>query len=195
MDPLYIAFGLGILTGIGITRLRDWLWDLSCPRVLEMHRTTDGGVPRTRGPQVGTSLQTLLVAPPGFLFPGAVAPTSEAVMAMMRAAPWVEFQPGMFNRRIELRCSLPDGEHALVLFDSQDHCQICDKQISDLRETPMLCDALWDRLFPQSGVVCLPCLEDRLGRPLTLEDLTEVPWNKYWIQRNRLKTPSPQKEI
>lgn len=47
-------------------------------------------------------------------------------------------------------------------------------------ECPMVKDRIFDLLYPQGGVVCFQCLENRLGHQLTLSDLTDAPYNGVW---------------
>ena len=49
-------------------------------------------------------------------------------------------------------------------------------------EAPMLRDSIWDHLGI-TGVVCTACLERRMKRPITSEDLTKCPLNDDWLLR------------
>lgn len=44
-------------------------------------------------------------------------------------------------------------------------------------DAPMLEDAVWLTVAKKSTLLCCTCLENRLGRPFTSDDLTHVPMN------------------
>jgi hypothetical protein len=86
-------------------------------------------------------------------------------------------------------------EHQLKLFeipplrDPSPHCRDCG--INCGVELPMLKDEVWPRepgteSAPLAGVLCRPCLERRLGRPLRSEDLppTPPPGHPWWWDWN-----------
>ncbi len=51
------------------------------------------------------------------------------------------------------------------------HCQDCDVDVIAVGECYMVQDAVWP-LAEDGGVLCVGCLEARIGRELTREDFT-----------------------
>lgn len=52
-------------------------------------------------------------------------------------------------------------------------CKCC----GELNEPYMIHNELWKAVDGGKGLICLLCVEDRLGRPLTLNDFTQAPIN------------------
>lgn len=60
-------------------------------------------------------------------------------------------------------------------------CRDC----GDLVQLYMVKDELWEQAVPDdphdmSIWICMPCLADRLGRPITVFDLNDAPCNEDW---------------
>ena len=51
----------------------------------------------------------------------------------------------------------------------------------------MVQDKLWDKHCPKYGMLCISCLEKRIGRKLELEDFTDCPLNKQNSHVRKLK--------
>ena len=50
----------------------------------------------------------------------------------------------------------------------------------------MVRDELWmSAVGKQEGMLCLGCLEGRIGRPLVADDFPPLPINDWWFERNR----------
>ena len=57
-------------------------------------------------------------------------------------------------------------------------CMDCRKDTDESQEYYMLEDALWQSLVPDiDGMLCLDCVERRLGRELSHADFSSVPVN------------------
>lgn len=79
---------------------------------------------------------------------------------------------------------------------AQDYCMDCEKSEREFDEYYMVKDEIWERaVFPyeRRGLLCIGCLEERLGRQLRPEDFTNFPVNSYeyvkghsWRQLMRL---------
>jgi hypothetical protein len=88
------------------------------------------------------------------------------------SAPWVEHEP---------RDSDPE-------IDTWDRCVDCRENAGYY----MVSDELWaaSGLKPHDGMLCLSCLEQRIGQPLTLDDFTAIvpsqeAWERHVAQRDR----------
>lgn len=58
-------------------------------------------------------------------------------------------------------------------------CHGCGIDTREISEYYMVQDAIWLKAFPHgSGMLCIGCLEDRIGRTLTSEDFIDAPINK-----------------
>jgi hypothetical protein len=58
-------------------------------------------------------------------------------------------------------------------------CLDCNRSTLELREYYMVQFVLWDQVHPENkGMLCIECLEKRLGRKLTSTDFTECPLNE-----------------
>lgn len=80
------------------------------------------------------------------------------------------------------------------LLEAKDNlCLDCGVDTMDLpfkldAEVYMVHDALWAQAVPEhAGMLCIGCLENRLGRQLTPEDFADVPINKIRFQSGRLR--------
>jgi hypothetical protein len=57
-------------------------------------------------------------------------------------------------------------------------CKDCKVDTLAIDEYYMVTDEVWEMANPQRrGMLCIGCLEDRLGRQLTASDFTDVPLN------------------
>jgi len=67
-------------------------------------------------------------------------------------------------------------------------CMDCDGNTLHLNEYYMVHDNVWDPVVPESrGMLCIGCLELRLGRLLVASDFTDAPVNHgFTIQSPRL---------
>ncbi|WP_040478854.1 hypothetical protein [Mariniradius saccharolyticus] len=57
------------------------------------------------------------------------------------------------------------------------NCADCGKYARKKDEFYMLKDELWQAHGVGKGLLCIPCMERRLGRPLQPDDLQDVPAN------------------
>ena len=107
-------------------------------------------------------------------------PTFEIAMALrVEAAPWVEKQPGLEERRIVYK--------GLTFFQYRDFCQDC----QDLGpEYYMVADAVWLEAGLDEGFCCLDCLTNRLGRSLTAADFPQVQVNRLVLYGLKLQQNS-----
>ena len=65
----------------------------------------------------------------------------------------------------------------------QDRCSACQVMFTDLNWSPMIVQ--WNTLFPKSWLVCVPCVESKLGRRIVQEDLTDCWLNLDWKDKQR----------
>lgn len=56
-------------------------------------------------------------------------------------------------------------------------CATCDVNVMKIGEYYMVTNDLWKRYGVGRGMLCIGCLEERLGRELTSVDFTDVPIN------------------
>jgi|JI10StandDraft_1071094.scaffolds.fasta_scaffold80465_3 hypothetical protein len=56
-------------------------------------------------------------------------------------------------------------------------CTTCDVNTMEVGEYYMVDHALWNRYGVGKGMMCIGCLEDRLGRELVSSDFSDVPIN------------------
>lgn len=62
--------------------------------------------------------------------------------------------------------------------DKSFHCMDCDINTGEINEYYMLKDSVWSLIVPlQDGMLCIGCVENRLGRVLTKDDFTRYPVN------------------
>lgn len=69
-------------------------------------------------------------------------------------------------------------------------CMDCGVDTSKTHEYYMVHDEIWLFVNPGDyGMLCIGCLEERLGRELTPYDFTDAPVNSEdWIHSDRLKS-------
>jgi hypothetical protein len=88
-----------------------------------------------------------------------------------------------------------DEDRELLLFDPREYecpapsveCLDCGVDTHAVDEWYMVRDDVWVAANPsQSGILCIGCLEDRLGRRLTRSDFTPCLGNKDWPKSARL---------
>jgi hypothetical protein len=63
-------------------------------------------------------------------------------------------------------------------------CMDCRANTLHLDEFYMVHDEIWESAIPKkkrTRMICIGCLEKRLGRLLTPQDFTDAPVNKSWI--------------
>jgi len=91
------------------------------------------------------------------------------------------------------RCPISDGYGAMVqgfcvpVKDDREHgypyvyryILRCDDCRVEFPHPYMVHDALWEDHGVGEGILCKPCLEARVGRPLTRADLSDVPLNTW----------------
>ena len=68
-------------------------------------------------------------------------------------------------------------------------CLDCGVNTADAHEYYMVKDNIWLKAHPKDdGMLCIACLETRLGRVLTCNDFTDAPVNNVngWKQSNLL---------
>jgi ribosomal protein L34E len=67
-------------------------------------------------------------------------------------------------------------------------CKDCGTSTHDMREYYMVHDSVWGDagMNPYEGMLCIGCLEDRLGRRLTPADFTDAEVNT-WRASERLQ--------
>ena len=58
-------------------------------------------------------------------------------------------------------------------------CAACGVNTLHINEYYMVTDEVWQAAWPrQRGMLCIGCLENRLGRELTASDFTDAPINR-----------------
>jgi hypothetical protein len=88
----------------------------------------------------------------------------------------------------------PWNEHDFVDYDPEIDCRFrcvdCEKDTSNSGEYYAVDDKVWaaSGLAPNDGMLCLTCLEQRIGRELNVEDFTAmVPsleaWERHFAER------------
>lgn len=97
---------------------------------------------------------------------------------------WVEQRPGVWRQDTQA------GEEAEYRF----FCQDCGCTREDYQDF-MVHDELWRRVMRPAdrsgmgGMICRPCFERRLERPLTVDDLTDYPSNRELRRELGYETP------
>jgi hypothetical protein len=97
----------------------------------------------------------------------------------------------------------PWHEHESVTYepeiDRRFHCGDCDKCTSSIGEYYMVRNEIWaaSGLEPNDGMLCLRCLERRLGRELTLDDFTALmprreAWERHVASRSAPPSSPPE---
>jgi hypothetical protein len=79
--------------------------------------------------------------------------------------------------------------------DTWDRCVDCREHAGYY----MVTDALWaaSGLGPHDGMLCLPCLAQRVRRPIEFSDFTAIlprkeDWDRYVAERDRATAPEPE---
>jgi hypothetical protein len=77
-------------------------------------------------------------------------------------------------------------EHARAI-DNSFNCLDCGVHTGDTDEYYMVHDNLWTEAHPNDdGMLCIGCLEERLGRMLTADDFPDYPVNTIFNKSERL---------
>jgi hypothetical protein len=86
----------------------------------------------------------------------------------------------------------PWSEHDSITYDPEIdrrfHCVDCGRCTSSIGEYYMVYDEIWaaSGLEPNDGMLCLRCLERRIGRELSLDDFTAImPRREAWERHRR----------
>ena len=62
-------------------------------------------------------------------------------------------------------------------------CAACSINTLHINEYYMVTDEVWQAAWPrQRGMLCIGCLENRLGRELTASDFTDAPINRGYFK-------------
>lgn len=72
---------------------------------------------------------------------------------------------------------------------SEWHCADCQIDTNAIAEYYMVHDWLWDKYGVEHEMLCIACLEDRLGRELDKYDFTDCPLNEPdmgWAKSDKL---------
>ena len=70
------------------------------------------------------------------------------------------------------------------------YCQKCKVEIFVNFNMVMIKDKLWFKYFKQSDVFCDSCIEEKIGRKITNDDLklcedgSEIPANMFWKEEH-----------
>lgn len=67
------------------------------------------------------------------------------------------------------------------------HCADCGVNTTAVNEYYMVISELWHAHGPGRGMLCIGCLENRIGRELNRSDFTDAPINKIFDQSERLR--------
>lgn len=76
-----------------------------------------------------------------------------------------------------------DSVTVLEMVPDPNDCDDCAVNTLVNGETYMVADALWP---PSAGILCVGCLEGRLGRLLQADDFKDVPLNRMGLKSTRL---------
>lgn len=99
------------------------------------------------------------------------------LVARFEKVSWQVLRPGVEAKRVKFKG---------ITFETRRFtCQDCSERphaTTPLASTPVLHDILWRKLYPKSGVACVPCIEARLGRRIRKSDLRDVPVNAGWLR-------------
>ncbi len=99
---------------------------------------------------------------------------------VFQRVPWVDLRAGI------MRKTMIFNTHPYQLLTR--FCQDCGVGHP---ETIMILTPLWLRLYPEGGMACLPCMEMRMGRPVSRDDLrTDCTCNTGLFARLGSKTPA-----
>lgn len=82
----------------------------------------------------------------------------------------------------------PNGPQFEDFDDSAFNCVDCKKNTNEMHEYYMVHDDVWAKsgMEKRGGMLCVGCLEQRLGRTLTKKDFTKYPVNT-WYASDRLR--------
>ena len=62
-------------------------------------------------------------------------------------------------------------------------CAACGVNTLHINEYYMVTDEVWEAAWPgKRGMLCIGCLENRLGRELTAKDFTDAPINRGYFK-------------
>lgn len=107
------------------------------------------------------------------------ADSRELTADKVRCTPWKTVRPGYFRRKVYI-----DGEE----FDETNiRCQYCGGKSYECVTSYMVKDSLWES-SGEEGIVCLSCFEESIGRPVTIEDLKDVPINEPFFRGYQMQT-------
>lgn len=68
----------------------------------------------------------------------------------------------------------------------QTYCRDCSARVREIGERYVVHDKVWP-IEPDGGVLCVGCIEARIGRRLLPEDFTDCAGNRgYWPRSQRL---------
>ena len=84
---------------------------------------------------------------------------------------WEERRPGFIQRRLTL--------NGIPFIQTKIDCQDCGHRDHQCILDYVVVDEVWQQVAdPLDGILCLSCLEDRLGRGIREEDLKDIPVNR-----------------
>lgn len=95
--------------------------------------------------------------------------------------PWVEERPGVLSRTAHVWGVAVE----VTLHQYHTVCQICRAPLDDANNAPVVHNSKWKQHFPNDGVVCTSCLEQRMGKITGLAALQPLPCNVEWIVAQR----------
>lgn len=93
---------------------------------------------------------------------------------------WVAERPQNLppSKALTLARKLADQALAMWVYEAWDACLDCGIHTTDIGEYFMVQDTLWRKVCPAPrAMMCIGCLEKRLGRELTPADFTDAPIN------------------
>lgn len=72
------------------------------------------------------------------------------------------------------------------------YCVLCGVDTWKVHEYYMVKERIWKKHGPHKGMLCIGCLEERMGRKLVAKDFTDAPINtdpedKLWARSVRLR--------
>lgn len=90
----------------------------------------------------------------------------------LRNKDWKNPRPGYVFKNFSSTNNWTNGGY--FLHASAYFCQECG---ADHPPVFMIQNDLWKRLYPEGGIACQDCTEERLGRPLGVDEFTNAPCN------------------
>lgn len=90
---------------------------------------------------------------------------------LFKEIPWKAVRPGVLQKDATVTVVSAGVSQEVTLTKSEWICQTCKAPLSLKNDSPVLKDSLWKELYPENGVVCSDCLEQKLGRVITEDDL------------------------